>query len=207
MYGLTLIAVIAITGGIIAYLGDRIGMKIGKKRLTLFGLRPRYTSIVITIITGVLISAGTIAVLTVISEDVRTALFQMREIKTELVMTKTDLSESQEELRRVSSQVEELTDELRQVTGQIESKTIEFQELSLRYDELVNHYEVLNIDYSHLERQYEEIDGQLRIVIEERDKAEKELAYLEEEIQNLNEELELARADMEAARVIEGELS
>ena len=54
-----LIVILAITGGVIAYLGDRIGMKIGRKRLTLFGLRPKHTSILITILTGVFIATAT----------------------------------------------------------------------------------------------------------------------------------------------------
>ena len=33
--GLTLIA------GLIAYIGDRVGHQVGRKRLTLFGLRPK----------------------------------------------------------------------------------------------------------------------------------------------------------------------
>ena len=49
MYGIVLIAVLVATGGIIAFIGDRLGTKIGKKRLSLFGLRPRYTSTIVTI--------------------------------------------------------------------------------------------------------------------------------------------------------------
>lgn len=37
--GITLILVLALMGGLIAYLGDKLGSKIGKKRLRLFGLR------------------------------------------------------------------------------------------------------------------------------------------------------------------------
>ena len=40
MFGIALIAVLAITGGIIAYIGDKLGTKVGKKKLTIFGLRP-----------------------------------------------------------------------------------------------------------------------------------------------------------------------
>src|SRR5438552_18659143 len=46
-------------GGIIAYNGDVIGRRYGKRRVTMFGLRPKYTAILVTSVTGVLISAGT----------------------------------------------------------------------------------------------------------------------------------------------------
>ncbi|MBQ1511635.1 MAG: DUF3084 domain-containing protein, partial [Selenomonadaceae bacterium] len=37
MYGVLLIVVLIITGGVIAFIGDRLGTKIGKKRLSIFG--------------------------------------------------------------------------------------------------------------------------------------------------------------------------
>lgn len=91
MYGFTLLAVLVISGGIIAYIGDKIGMKVGRKRLTLMGLRPKHTSIVITVATGILIAGGTLGILTVASNDVRTALFHMKEIQTALATTRTNL--------------------------------------------------------------------------------------------------------------------
>jgi len=40
MYGFTLILTLVVVGGVIAYIGDRLGMNVGRKKLTLFGLRP-----------------------------------------------------------------------------------------------------------------------------------------------------------------------
>ena len=51
MFGVTLIIIIIITGGVIAFLGDRIGTRVGKRRMTLWGLRltfgARITSIIL----------------------------------------------------------------------------------------------------------------------------------------------------------------
>ena len=44
-YGWIMLFVLAIMGGIIAYLGDKIGSRVGKRKIKLFGLRPKYTSI------------------------------------------------------------------------------------------------------------------------------------------------------------------
>ena len=57
MIGVLLIIAVILLSGLIAYLGDQIGMKVGKKRISVFGLRPKYTSIIITVFTGVLIAA------------------------------------------------------------------------------------------------------------------------------------------------------
>ena len=55
--GYILIVAILLLGGVIATLGDRIGTKVGKARLSLFNLRPRKTATLVTVITGSLISA------------------------------------------------------------------------------------------------------------------------------------------------------
>ena len=54
MLGVVIVLILMVMGGIIAFLGDKIGSKVGKRRLTMFGLRPKYTSIIITIVSGVL---------------------------------------------------------------------------------------------------------------------------------------------------------
>ncbi len=79
-----LIFSIIILAGVIAYLGDILGRRIGKKKLSLFKLRPRYTAILVSVITGILIAAITLTILSVASQDVRTALFGMKELKIKL---------------------------------------------------------------------------------------------------------------------------
>ena len=74
MSGLQLVVILALLGGVTAYIGDKIGMRVGRRRLTLFGMRPRHSSIVVTIVTGILIAAFSLGVLMAASNDVRTAL-------------------------------------------------------------------------------------------------------------------------------------
>ncbi len=59
-----------VSGGV-AWLGDLIGRRIGRRRLTLFGLRPRNTAILFTVLTGMLIAGLTIASLLLASEGAR----------------------------------------------------------------------------------------------------------------------------------------
>ena len=61
--GYILIAAILILGGVIATVGDRIGTRVGKARLSLFNLRPKKTAVIVTIFTGGLISASSLAIL------------------------------------------------------------------------------------------------------------------------------------------------
>ena len=107
MYGVVLIGVMVITGGAIAFIGDKLGTKIGKKRLSIFGLRPRHTSMIITVITGILITGLSIGAMAIVSKDVRTALFGMEELNAAIASTRSaletttkDLSTMQEEYKR-----------------------------------------------------------------------------------------------------------
>ena len=89
---------LVVLGGLIAFIGDRIGMKIGKKRLSIFGLRPKYTSILITIITGIVVAGTSVLVMSIVSQDVRTALFRMHEIQATLASTQEQLTTAFAEL-------------------------------------------------------------------------------------------------------------
>lgn len=63
--------------GILAYIGDTLGFKIGKKRISLFGLRPRNTARVVTVFIGIFIMIITLTFASLISKDVRIALFNI----------------------------------------------------------------------------------------------------------------------------------
>lgn len=108
MYGLVLIAVLVIMGGAIAFIGDRLGSKIGKKKISIFGLRPRDTSTVMTVVTGILITTFTFAILAATSENVRTALFGMEKLNRTIAENEKKLAASTQELDRLHKQEGEL---------------------------------------------------------------------------------------------------
>ena len=91
MYGLVLILVLIVTGGVIASIGDRVGSRAGQRKLSLFGLRSRHTSVIATIITGVLITTLTFVILAGASDNVRTALFGMEQLNQLMGETKARL--------------------------------------------------------------------------------------------------------------------
>ena len=98
MFGISLIAVLAVMGGMIAYIGDKIGTKVGKRKLSVFGLRPKHTSIIVAVATGVFITASTLAILTVASRDVRTALFGMEKLRAELSGLSAEVTDKSQKL-------------------------------------------------------------------------------------------------------------
>jgi uncharacterized protein (DUF3084 family) len=133
MYGFVLIAVLAVTGGVIAYIGDRLGTKIGKRKLTIFGLRPKHTSILVTIVTGILIAASTLGVMALVSRDVQTALFGMDALKAEmaslsqgiidknaeLTVARTEIESKNKEYTALSDKIKETSDKLASISTEL----------------------------------------------------------------------------------------
>ena len=70
-----LIVFLILLGGLIAPFGDLLGTKIGKARFSILKLRPKKTATIVTIITGSFISAISIGLLLLVSEEFRQRLF------------------------------------------------------------------------------------------------------------------------------------
>lgn len=77
MTGVVVVILIILLAGGIAYVGDRVGHQVGRKRLTLFGLRPKYTSTIVAVGTGMLIALIVVAGALIASNLVRTAFFRL----------------------------------------------------------------------------------------------------------------------------------
>ena len=82
MFGIKLIALLLLLSGFLAYIGDVLGRRIGRKKLTLFGLRPKHTAVLITIFTGALIMLFTMMSMILISQNMQDALFNMDAMRT-----------------------------------------------------------------------------------------------------------------------------
>ena len=150
MYGIILIAVMVATGGAIAFIGDKLGTKIGKKRLSIFGLRPRHTSMIITVITGILITAVTIGTMAVVSKDVRTALFGMEELNAQMASTKLALDETTENLAQMQEEFERADAELGNARTEISKLKTEQDELAAESERLKEGNERLELENSSL---------------------------------------------------------
>jgi cell division protein FtsB len=75
------ILVLLLLSGGIAFLGDRIGSRIGRKRLSIFGMRPKKTAVLITIMTGMGITVVTIFTFALLNNNVWDAIFNVPKLK------------------------------------------------------------------------------------------------------------------------------
>lgn len=121
MFGLRLIIILAVVGGLIAFIGDKLGSKIGKKKLSVFGLRPYYTSVLMTVITGVLIAATTIIVMAVSSDSARTAMFGMERLQDELSSLNKEREVAVAEIDKTRAALADRNKEIKELDKEIDS--------------------------------------------------------------------------------------
>ena len=68
--------ILFVMGGVTAYMGDRLGSYIGKKRHSTFGLRPRHTAMLWTVVSGGGIAVGTLLLFVGLNDTFKTALIR-----------------------------------------------------------------------------------------------------------------------------------
>lgn len=127
------IVVLVLVSGVIAYLGDVLGTWVGKKRLTVFGLRPRITALVVAISTGILITMVTLGVATILSEDVRIALFSMDTLRKDIDKLQAETRALAEVRNRLESEKKLLSEDVTRLTSEVRIK--ETRSVVFRKDE------------------------------------------------------------------------
>jgi uncharacterized protein (DUF3084 family) len=170
MFGVALIAILASVGGAIAYIGDKVGTKVGKKKLSLFGLRPKYTSIIVAVTTGIMITTATLIILTVVSSDVRTALFHMEHLRAGLGTLAAEVSQKNDELA---------------------ANQLLFQMQEQEYNGLVT-------NIAHVTHQLADAREQLADTVEQRDQTRLALHETQEDYQHVYQELQTSTASIQA---------
>jgi uncharacterized protein (DUF3084 family) len=174
--GYILIAAIFVLGGLIAALGDRLGTKIGKARLRLFNLRPRQTAMIVTVLTGTLISALTLGILLGLSESLRKGIFKLDDILRELRHTKRELAQADVEKQQVERQ-------LVKVRNQQTAATEKLNDINLDFEQSESQLKTIS-------KQANELRSELNTLLAERKKQLQQLQELKQQSSQLQTQLQ-----------------
>ena len=141
-----LLGTLIIVSSVVAWVGDVVGMKLGKKRITFLSLRPKHTSRIISVMTGIGIAIFTLFAISIASEPVRTALFSMNYVQNqitsltaelqknrsslqgmelELFASKDDLEDKQVELQNVEKKLAAGTKKLKEANAQLDTMRLQ----------------------------------------------------------------------------------
>ena len=115
-----LIVFLILLGGLIAPFGDLLGTKIGKSRFSILKLRPKKTATIVTIITGGFISAISIGLLLLVSEEFRQRLFvDIPFLQKTLDESKKALVPLQEERKKLEDKIKNKEKELNKLKSDV----------------------------------------------------------------------------------------
>ena len=191
--GISVILVLMAMGGIIAYLGDKIGTRVGKRRLTLFGLRPKYTSVVITILSGTLIACLTVATMAVLNENVRVALFGLSRLHAEMDRLNEDIAAKNEALVQGEKLLHEKNAEIEQMTGRMTTISDELAQVETQRNNM-------QAQLSVVEEAYEKAKADITTSAAEIKALEETKTELSGNIEKLNEERKVLIDSISAIR-------
>ena len=176
-----------IASAVLSVLGDSVGSKWGKKRVSIFGLRPKYTSRLITAITGAMIAVGILTVMAVLSQDVRTALFGMKLLSRQLYDLQFKLTQNEKSTEQMRSSLAEASASLDLTSFELDT---------MKNDKLI------------LEQEKLELEAALRVMREESSHIRQELKSLRSEAVALSANVLLGQTafepETERDEIIEG---
>ena len=185
-----LVAAVLILGGIIAALGDKLGSKVGKTKLRLFNLRPRETAVVLTVITGILISASTLGILFTFSKSLREGVFKLDDILKQLRTAQSDLEKATEEKGVIEKQLQEtkrkqtevqkrsreIDDNYNRALKKLRSVSIESKKLQADVQMLLKERQQLATQKQLLLGQMSQLQAQVRLRDDELNKRQQKIA-------------------------------
>ena len=179
MSGWLLILALLVLGGILSTLGDRLGSRVGKARLSLFNLRPRRTAVVITVLTGSLISALSLGLMLLVSRQLRVGLFELDALQARLKTSREQLQASQQERQKARSETGRIEAELMIARERANTLRKELEPLQTQRDKLESDRERLSRDIKFRDADIRRTETELNQVRNRIQAGEKELKTLE----------------------------
>ena len=182
MSGWLLILALLILGGVLSTLGDRLGSRVGKARLSLFNLRPRRTAVLITVLTGSLISALSLGLLLLVSRQLRVGLFELDALQAKLRNSRAALDAAETERREARSATERIEAELIATRQRSATLRRELEPLQQQKRQLEQERNRLTAEIQARDVDIQRTEAELRSVRDRIKAGEKELSSLEQDL-------------------------
>ncbi len=108
---LTFVVIFAVMGGLVAFIGDVLGRRLGKKRLRIGKLRPHHTATTVTVIVGTLIPILTTYGIATISKETRRWLAEGTRLVTEVQKLDSTVKQLSQDIQEREKRREQLRQE------------------------------------------------------------------------------------------------
>ncbi|MEM9003137.1 MAG: DUF3084 domain-containing protein [Cyanobacteria bacterium P01_F01_bin.86] len=194
--GYVLIFAVLILGGVIATLGDRIGMRVGKARLSLFRLRPRQTATVVSILTGSVISASTLGLLFGVSRQLRTGVFELEQIQSDLDRAQSELAQAEADLKEAQTESTAIEAALSKARRQQRKVQRELRDINESLNQAVDAQRLTQTQLGQTRSQLTQLRSQLGMVSQQAEQLRGEIQRLESERADLLRQQEAVQGQL-----------
>ncbi len=195
---------LVILGAIIAYLGDVTGAWLGKRRSSVFGLRPRQSARLVAAVIGALLPLLGLMVATIGSGYARIAVFELRQLLQRQEDLQARISDLQSEVTRLDREAagagrraDTAEHRAQELEGLREDAERRVGELTERRDELAGRVDTLIRRRGQLEVDLEAAQSDLNAARADLDASEQELNVTQEELDRKRREVEAKRHEVE----------
>ncbi|MGB7251445.1 MAG: DUF3084 domain-containing protein [Phormidesmis sp.] len=203
MTGFVLLFAVACLGGVIATVGDRIGMKVGKSRLSLFNLRPRQTATLVSVATGMVASFSTLMLMIALDSQLRKGLFQLDEIQADLSTAQQDLEATQAEKDEAESTLKESIERQQAAQSKLSKTNESLQTAIAREEETLNNLLETQSQLSSVSEQalslrdeINDLRSERQALIEQQSKVRSQIAQRDQDIAERDQELAQRNAQL-----------
>lgn len=204
LYTILVFVGLGLLGALIAYLGDVIGLRMGKARSSLFGLRPRQTARVVAAVIGGLLPLLGLLAATIGSGYARIAVFELRSLldqrkqlearvdtlQDEVEHYEQRVAEAETRAERAEAAAAELKGVQEEQRERIEGLQATEGDLRGRVEGLTGRVETLTARREQLQRDLTSARDDLRGSRERLAAAQQNLDVTEEQLQAMEEEVE-----------------
>lgn len=198
-YTILFIVALILVSGFIAYFGDLLGRRMGKKRLTLWRLRPRHTAIIVTTITGMLISALVLFTLLAVNTQFRKVLTRGEAIIAQNEHLTTANVNLEKRNVRLQQQREKLAGQVAVLARQVESAKKEVAKAAAVRDKALSDVKRLEALAQEKQRELDKLTRRADLAEGELKKRTAELASVKSDLKDAQEHLAAAQTRLSQA--------
>lgn len=189
----TLIGTLIAVSALVAWAGDIVGMKLGKKRITFMKLRPKYTSRIISVLTGVGIALATMLVISMTSETVRTALFSMRYVQSQITSLTAELQKNRQSLQGMEFELFQNRGDLQLKQNELLAVEKELAEGAANLDEARRELSEMRVLRDRAAEEQTKLDAENKRLLKESGELQTSVQALRKESEELKEGIQKLR--------------
>ena len=179
--------------GVIAFAGDRLGTYVGRRRLSLFGARPRRTGQIVGVMAGILIMLSTLAVLAVAFQNATDTLLNFQR-------TLEELSRLQVQERVLNERVTDANTQLGELRADLDEAVATIQTAEEQRDAALTARDAAQAERDDLITLRDELQVRIDAALDEVQVAEGQLATVTAELGTTQAELDSATSALSQAR-------